>query len=427
MKYVLFGCLVLLLISGIACQAANVIDGETAAAASGHKHVAAIDPYVSFLKKQKTEPVDYILDLFKKHDIVILCERMHPEITQWDMIYQITSDKRFIDEVGVVFTELGVVNLQPDLDDYLLKTDLSSEQANQKLLHIARNLSFWPIWQYTNIYNYLEKLRKLNGTLPQDKKIRLYFSDLPWDWSKITTGEQLVQEFNRLYQRDKLMADCVIQEVNRRIAAGEKKKCLVVVNYRHAFVQPERDNAGYYIQKAFPGRVANVLINSVRPVTVRSDDDIDMDVIQDGKWDAAFEAVGNPDRGFDFKGSPFGGDSFDLFPFIPEIAAMHYEDMFTGFVFYKPLAEQHWQTGFPGLLDEAFLKEVRRRFKVPEGTTVAGNYSMMQKYFEEELVKNAKPGASLEDFSYTQDVKTIYAGSIRKISNWLVEGSDSKH
>jgi len=280
----------------------------------------AIEPYVAFLQRQSTAPADYILGLFEGYDIVILCERMHSETTQWDMIYELTSDARFIDEVGVIFTEYGTVTLQPLLDEFLMAPDLSPEQAKQKLLHIARNLTpWWPIQLNRNFYDYLAKLRTLNGTLPQDKKIRLYFCDVPWDWNTTTT-ETLLQAWREVVKRrDLIMAQRVIEERRRRLAAGERNKCLVIMNYRHAFRR--MDNTGRYIFEAFPGEVANVFINTLAPVAARSDRDISFDVIQDGKWDAAFESIGNPALGFDFQDSPFGNDSFDLFPFDPAAVA----------------------------------------------------------------------------------------------------------
>ncbi|HET9825741.1 MAG TPA: hypothetical protein VFP87_10410 [Chitinophagaceae bacterium] len=71
---------------------------------------AAIAPYISFLNNQTTSAKDYILNLFKNHDIVIVCERNHDEFTQYDLILDIVNDKRFIQTVGNVFTELALAH-----------------------------------------------------------------------------------------------------------------------------------------------------------------------------------------------------------------------------------------------------------------------------------------------------------------------------
>ena len=100
-----------------------------------------IEEYVEFLKNHQQNPVDYILDLFKKADIVILCERAHPEITQYQLIIDIIKDKRFIEKVGHVFHEIGNHQLQPYVEKFLMNDKLSPEQVKERLFHIIRNCS----------------------------------------------------------------------------------------------------------------------------------------------------------------------------------------------------------------------------------------------------------------------------------------------
>ena len=70
-----------------------------------------IKPLVNFIEQNNSSPVDYIMDLFEKYDIVVIGERSHMEMTQYDLIYQIVSDPRFIAKVGHVFTEVGCYNM----------------------------------------------------------------------------------------------------------------------------------------------------------------------------------------------------------------------------------------------------------------------------------------------------------------------------
>ena len=395
-----------------------------------HQYNAVIEPYVSFLRKKKTEPVDYLMGLFKTYDVVILCERAHPETTQWDMIYQLTHDPQFIQDVGVIFTEYGAVTLQPRLDELLTEPKSTQEQTDQMLLDIYHNLSHWPLWPNTNFYNYLQKVSALNKTLPTHRKIRLFFSDVPWDWAHITTHQQLAEACEQLKVRDRIMAERIIQERNRRITAGERHKCLVIMNFRHAFrpVKPIKgsvtDNAGSHLFKAFPGRVANVLINTVRPVAVRSDSDVDLDLIHEGKWDASFQVVGNPECGFDFANSPFGVDSFDLYRFEdPVYWALRYDEMFTGFVFYKPLDEHRWGFGIPNLIDRAFHEELHRRYAVPEaGSELAKRYEPTD--FERDVdwaVARDIPWEVISSFTEIKpfDIPTRFK---MEIARWLVVG-----
>jgi hypothetical protein len=67
----------------------------------------AIEKYVQFLRQQKQTPVDYLVSLFQTYDLVVLCERSHPEVTQYDLIYQLVADPRFQQQAGHVFMENG--------------------------------------------------------------------------------------------------------------------------------------------------------------------------------------------------------------------------------------------------------------------------------------------------------------------------------
>ncbi|MCE5252587.1 hypothetical protein LLG96_20480 [bacterium] len=314
----------------------------------------ALEPYVAFLKQGHSDPVDYVMHLFDTNDIVVLCERMHPESTQWDMIFSIVSDKRFIDRVGNIFTEYGSVNLQPYLDDFMNTDGLSEKEIGQRSVHIMRNLGLWPLWPNTNFYRYLNRLYALNQSLPRSARIHHYLSDIPLDWDTMTQAGYDSLRVNVFPVRDKVMADRIIAKV-RELNAGnaKRKKCLVIMNYRHAF-GPIRDAQGKirgntceYLFEAFPGKTANVLIN-----TVGIDESEQFVKIADGKWDNAFKAVDDPAAGFDFRASPFGKDPFDMYPAGSWIKEKYtYQDVFTGFIFYLPLSRHLLEDGFPGILD----------------------------------------------------------------------------
>ncbi len=144
------------------------------------------------------------------------------------------------------------------------------------------------------------------------------------------------------------MADYIAEKF-RSIQNEPRKKCLVIMNYRHAF-GPTRyasgrlaTNVGAFLYGAFPGRTANVLLVPLMPFLNAP--------VQGGAWEAAFRETGNRPVGFNFAGSPFGHDWFDLFYFSPWMAYHYrYEDVFTGYVFDRPLDEQFLETGIPGLM-----------------------------------------------------------------------------
>ena len=52
-----------------------------------------IEAYTTFLQEDHVSAKDYILGLFSQYDIVILCERDHREMTQYELILDILADK----------------------------------------------------------------------------------------------------------------------------------------------------------------------------------------------------------------------------------------------------------------------------------------------------------------------------------------------
>jgi hypothetical protein len=140
------------------------------------------------------------------------------------------------------------------------------------------------------------------------------------------------------------------------------------MNYRHAFNDfkvdnKKADNVGRYIFESFSSKVSNVMINSLALLPGSTDKEAVTTPINNGKWDAAFEVVGNPSLGFDFRGSPFGPDYFDFYPF-PTRNDLKFQDVFTGFIFYKPLKEHKFGVGIPKLCDEGYDRIVLNRIAI---------------------------------------------------------------
>ncbi len=344
-----------------------------------------LQPYIDFLKTTKVSAKDYILNLFKNHDLVILCERDHRDITQYQLILDVIGDPRFAKTVGNVFTEIGVSTLRPGVKEFLHTEGLPADSEQRKVLEFHRNASFYPLWEKRSYSFFLEKLYELNQRLPEDEKVDLYPSDMPFDWSGMDEV-QYKKFWDSLPQRDSIMSAQIIDNFDRIIGSNAKrKKALVIMNYRHAFghkfeypLGKKPNNVGRFLFDKYGEKVANVYINFVAFAAVRSDNDITLAAIQDGKWDAAFKATGIENRGFDFEGSPFGEDSFDIWPFE---SPFKYQDVFTGFVFYLPLTKFRCSVGVPGIIDSTFEPEMFRRQSVysrVSGQTSAANTSIQQ-------------------------------------------------
>ncbi len=375
----------------------------------------AIEKYVQFLQSQKQTAVDYIAGLFQTYDLVVLCERSHPEVTQYDMIYELVADQRFQQQAGHIFMENGSPNLRPAIEAFLTDDALTEPQAQEKLRHIFRDFDWGGESNRTNIYGFYKKVRGLNRSLPKDLRVHLYPCDLDFDWAS-ATKESYNAMRKQLGRRDQIMANNVADKFNEICRSAGRHKALVIMNYRHAFPhiplqQGGRsrtiENVAGFLMTYYPGKVANVMLNNVRPLPGSNDNQIVISALQDGKWDAAFAALGYPSLGFDFKDSPFGTDEFDYFA-VPFPIGRKYQEVFTGYVFYKPLDEHRMTFAIPGLLDAQFAGELLKRCQIRGENRSA-----------EEIAKEIEQSQTVRTCGYEDKEMFPKSEYIEKIQQWL--------
>lgn len=319
---------------------------------------SAIKPYVDFLETQHVSSKDYIFNLFENYDIVILCERDHREITQYDLILDILKDKRF-QNIQNTYFEIGNSKYNDKLNDFLHDSSLTDEEVTKTALQMQRNM--FPLWEKANYTYYLKGVHKINSKLTDNKKVNVFNLDFGILWEESDEEKNRQKEAN-IGDRDSVMAVKFIQCYKQ----SKTKKALLVLNFRHAFLQDMfgRKNTGRFIADEFEGKVANVYINSfVLKKSNVTDQDIPKTVVgtpQDGKWEAAFMKSDKRDVAFNFTGTPFGNDAFDMLPFPNE---MKYSDVFTGFIHYNYLPDFRTVSGIENFIDDEFYKELVNRYQ----------------------------------------------------------------
>lgn len=318
-----------------------------------------IKRYVDFIDNCHTSAVDYVIHLFERYDIVILGERDHRDTTQYDLIEQIVSDPRFIDKVGHVMTEVGVYNMTDEIDRLVNSSFVSDKEFEVALWNAYKNLDYTPLWENTNFYQYLYSLYRINRNLQTDQKIHISLLDVPFSWRQAEgmTHEQFRTFLQMWEQKDLIMANNTLTELYKLFEGSDtRKKALIIFNAPHSYTinQGKRNGlyAGQIIKERFPGRVVNVMLNW----TKRHSDGL----TQSGKWDAAFAACENKSIGFDLAGTPFGEDSFDLNPRCLN-GKYKYKEIYTGFIFYKPIEEWVFGLGIPNSSDSGFEEELAWR------------------------------------------------------------------
>jgi hypothetical protein len=324
-----------------------------------------IKPYVDYLKKiEKKSAKDYILQKFQDNDIVILCERDHSEFSQYELIKEIISDDYFKKNVKNLFTEVGVINLQPEITEFLKTKNLDSIFVEKKLNKFQQNATFWFIWERYNYHYLLRTIYDINNI--SDNQISYFPSDVEFDWKTVKTFEEYTREQDfEIEPRDSLIAYNIINQYEK-IKSKNNRKALIILNYRHAFkIHTIRNNgelvknAGKYLSDYFGNRAVSVLSN--RPIFVKKEKDYVYELIQDGKWDAAFKFLNIENVGFNFDNSVFGNDDFDL---SGGKTNAKYKGVFDGFVFYKTIENHNLIEFYKGLISKDFEKEFFRRYKI---------------------------------------------------------------
>jgi len=324
-------------------------------------------PYTNFLEKDHRKAKDYVLDLFEKNDLVIICERDHRENTQYEFLNELISDPKFIQNVGNVFTEVGMRSLNPEINNFIHSTGIANNTKKAKIIELQRMCSFYPIWDKYNFYYQVESIYEINQSLNQSEKINFYPTDVELNLDSFNVDYLKKFWYNDANNRDSLMADYIIENFEKiKESQTKRKKALIIMNYRHGFNNKMKqadgsnfDNTGSFLFDRYPGNIANVLINPLGILESKSDIDITWIDLQEGKWDAAFKTCKKNNIGFDFKSSPFGKDKFDYWTFTPH--ENNYQDIYTGFVYYETPTDFKIITGVDGLVDSLFLETYKKR------------------------------------------------------------------
>jgi hypothetical protein len=309
------------------------------------------DKYLSYLHDNYCSPTQYLENIFENKDLVVLCERMHPEMTQYDFIQEIITQEWFIDRVGNLIIEVSTRSIQNDLDDLLLSEKLEEEELQKRLIHICRNNSIHTLWTCSNFYRLVKYIYTLNQSLSANKKVRLIGADIEFSWNNINNRKDLrkFKKSKEFLDRDLYMGNFVVDWYK----SHKNHKALIIMNTRHSY--KFKHSTASVIMKVLPDQTTNILLNETT---------VDMKLIHGGKWDKAFKENNNKPIAFAFKGSPFGQDIFDHYPWTNwEALNIHYSDIFDHMIFYNPLEKMYVSNGVDGLVAPDFEQELARRHK----------------------------------------------------------------
>lgn len=260
--------------------------------------------YGKFFRKKHRSGVQYIVDLFRKSDIVILGERDHREMTQYQFIDSLLSDPWFIENVGAVYTEVGCINKTAEVNN-LINARVPDSVFQRMLMQYLPNEDYSPMWTTTCRSVFLSSLHRINTTTAADRPIFLGLTDSPFDWDSITTEAQYatfkdtyIKSPERGWLRDSIMASHFLQMYAEQPLRNGHRKALLIQNIPHAV--PREGLVGELVRSTCSrGSVKIIFMHSGRTW------DEQQPVYAGGAPDMAFSAQRGTPVGFDVKGTPF--------------------------------------------------------------------------------------------------------------------------
>lgn len=374
---------------------------------------AEIIPYVSYLEGRKFPTAkDYILEKFKSNDIVILSEREHRDITQYEFIIEVLKDENF---KGNIYTEVGCNNNYKVINQFLLNDKLSENEVENELLNIYRDLDYEIVWEKYNFYFLLSSVFEINKTRNTKDKILLFPLDVSFDWNEISCHSHYNFFYesieNGLIDRNVIMGKNFIKfyEFAQR-RNSDRNKALVILNTYHGYsnipeflplpTQPEINSAAEYIFKTYPSTTFNIYINYFKQAA-------DGTLTNNGLFDAALEISKKANLGFDLKNTPFGNATFDLYNFGDDYDKnIKFDYIFNGMIYYKSIKEMRFVVGIPNIYPKEFENQFYERLSIIEGTpideTIKNNEDFLNEvntkktfYLEDSIIKKIEEQINL--------------------------------
>ena len=111
------------------------------------------------------------------------------------MILDILKDERFIENIGYVYTEVGVVN-QTEWGNRVVKGNFKNQKSFEKeFVKLYRELDFNPLWDKYNMIKYLKGIYNINRELKENEKITIGFTDCAFEWEGMT--KEKYKEFEK--------------------------------------------------------------------------------------------------------------------------------------------------------------------------------------------------------------------------------------
>jgi hypothetical protein len=313
-------------------------------------------PYLAYLKLHAKTPVQYVLDKFKDHDVVILGE-MH-EVRE--------NCELFADLIDPLYHQAGVRYFAMELLRYkntsLVNQLVTGKEYDQQLaLRIFRDYAH-PDVGYKEYMDIIKAIWQLNNKLPpQAEKFKVIALD-KGDWEAIdlptSPSTKEYEEFVKAH--DPFMADVLEREV-----LAKHGKALVQIGYMHSFTRYRfvgtAPRFGCILYEKYGDRIFQVCLHQPHfgPEVLIGGQPISRPLIIDFIEKIMMEN-GNKPVGFDVEDSPFANLRDRRSMYFATNNETVLSDIAQGYVFIKPLKSLNFRmTWVDGFINEQNFERAR--------------------------------------------------------------------
>jgi hypothetical protein len=128
-----------------------------------------------------TNPMDAIVDAFATHSLVAIADDHGNEQVQAFRL-SLLRDARVTSAFNDIVVEFGTAKYQQLMDDFTQGKDVPNAELRHAWQDTTQVEYDWDLPIYEEFFH---SVRDLNGSLPQERKLRVILGDSPIDWGKV--------------------------------------------------------------------------------------------------------------------------------------------------------------------------------------------------------------------------------------------------
>ncbi len=319
-----------------------------------HEDQQIIQESVAYLKEHGKTPEEYILQLSKTYDSILLAE--DHRIKQNLLFAQNLIPLLYSAGVYNFGMEFGASEDQEALDQLVTSDYYDEDMARKLMFHYNAG---WALQEYMDLY---KKAWELNQTFPKDsKKFRIVNLSYQYDWTEFN-GRKSSENYAKIFKKgdtESYRANLLEREI-----MNKNEKIVILTGTIHAFTKYnypifdflspnfcryEERFMGNLLYKKYPQKVCTILLHQV--FYNKNDREFKHIAPANGMIEHIMNEMDYLPIGFDLHGTPLGKlkDESDHSTGYPNFQL---EQLADGYIFLKPFHQLEGCT-----IDYEFLKD----------------------------------------------------------------------